>query len=215
MRGMFYQSHPVFHMMRSAALGAVMAAAASGNEERPSWPVVDAANRLLAERALVMPGRDGFVKQPNGRLVQYQLPSKRYVREGKTWRVDLISLRWRQEGDKGWMAWHDARPKYNTWRIGRIRVEVLSSGVNATWEEDNNFRGCTAPKEVEVTHRLTTSDTGVIPTPDDNPSPAGASADVPRKQVFPQQQGRHLHYEPPAGGGIFRRRADGSLEKVK
>lgn len=144
-----------------------MSAAASA-EEKPSWPVIDAANRLIGERALFQPGRDGFVKWPSGRLVQYQLPSKNYRKEGSSWKVELMSVRYRFEEGKGWSEWLDARPKYSAWRIGVIRVDILASGVKATWEEDKNFVGCKPPNDSEVTHRIPPQGTAVKMTPADS-----------------------------------------------
>ena len=188
------------------ALAGAMPAAA---EEKPSWAVIDAADRLIAKHALFMPGRDAFVKRPDGKLVQYELPSKFYHRDGKNWRVNLRSQRWRKEGANGWLAWRDSRPKYTKWRIGVINVMVYDSGVNAQWEDGTSFIGCTAPGEAELTHRLGTEAQGHVSTPLDQ-------GDVPDRRVVPAPRRFEVpaKVKPSPSSGLFRQKADGSVEKI-
>ncbi len=124
--------------------------------DRPSWAVVNAADRLIAKHALFLPARDGFVKDANGTLTQYELPTKKYTKHENGWRVEILSRRWRKRQSKGWTEWKDARPQYNTWRIGVIHVAVLASGVKATWIDNANFARGTAPGEAEVRQKLDT-----------------------------------------------------------
>jgi hypothetical protein len=77
--------------------------------------------------------------------------------------------------------WVDARPKYNRWRIGVIRVDVLASEVTAKWVEDNNFKNCKLPTETEVTHRLTTQGDGLVIQ----------TVDEPSKRTKQGQKGKH------------------------
>jgi hypothetical protein len=125
-------------------------------EERPSWAVTDAVDRLIATNALFLPGRDGFVETPGGTLTQYELPTKNYRKDGKDWQVELLSRRWRKKDQKSWSAWVDARPRQAAWRIGRVRVEVLASGVKASWIEGGNFLGASPPGEAAVMRQLNT-----------------------------------------------------------
>ncbi len=188
------------------ALAGAMPAAA---EEKPSWAVMDAADRLIAKHALFMPGRDGFIKRPDGKLIQFELPSKFYHRDGKNWQVDLLSRRWREEGAKGWLAWHDARPKYSQWKIGVIHVMVYDSGVNAQWADGTSFIGCTAPGEAEVTHRLGTEAQGHVSTPLDQ-----AESPVRREEPTRRRFEAPAKVKPSPSSGLYRRKADGSVEKI-
>lgn len=131
-------------------------AAPSLAQERPSWAITDAVDRLIAKNALFLPGRDGFVKSSDGTLTQYELPSKNYLKDGKCWQVELLSRRWRKKDPTGWSAWNDARPQYGAWKIGMVRVDVLASGVHAAWVDNHNFSGATPPGEAEVMQRLDT-----------------------------------------------------------
>lgn len=149
-------------------------AAPSLAQERPSWAIADAVDRLIAKNALFLPGRDGFVKLSDGTLTQYELPAKNYLKEGKSWQVELLSRRWRKKEPHGWTAWHDARPQYGAWKIGVVRVDVLASGVQATWLDNQNFSGTTAPGEAEVVQRLDTLGQKSIAFPAD----PGGSANV-------------------------------------
>lgn len=175
--------------------------------DRPSWAVIDAADRLIAKNALFMPGGDGFMIQPSGLLVQYERPSKSYSRDGKNWMVEIRSPRWRAEAAKEWQPWNDARPQYDQWRIGVIRVDVLISGVEANWIDNTNFTGRTPPSQTEIMRRLNTL--------------GQASARTPSRQAFRANQGpaseirsHTVRPEPAPQGGIFRKLPDGTLQKV-
>lgn len=106
-----------------------MLPAAAG--ERPSWAIINSANQLIAEHALFMPAGDGFLKAPHDNFIQYHLPEKRYTKQNRSWRVELLSKRWRKYQPGGWGSWNDAQPKHSTWIIGVIEVDVLTSGVRA------------------------------------------------------------------------------------
>lgn len=159
-----FQSCPVNMIFRCLMWMLLSLLSAAAADERPSWAVVAAVDRLIAKHALFLPGGDGFVKHGDGKLAQYELPGKSYSRDGKDWRVEILSQRFRKQGEKGWEAWSDARPKYSKWRIGVIRVEVLASGVAASWIEGDNFIGGTAPSESEVRHRLDTQGQSSVQT---------------------------------------------------
>jgi hypothetical protein len=176
-------------------------------DDRPSWAIIDAADRLIAKNALIMPGGDGFLKQPSGLLIQYERPSKSYSRDGKNWMIEIRSPRWRAEAAKEWQPWNDARPQHDHWRIGVIRVDVLISGVEANWVNNTNFTGRTPPSQSEVMQRLNTL--------------GQVSARTPANQASRTNQGRASEIRRPTGrsepssqGGIFRKLPDGTLQKV-
>lgn len=170
-------------------------------QERPSWAITDAVDRLVAKNALFLPGRDGFLKFPDETLTQYELPSKNYLKDGKGWQVELLSRRWRKKEPQGWTAWNDARPQHGAWRIGVICVDVLASGVKATWVDNLNFSGATAPGEAEVTQKLDTLGQRNIA------SPAGStySSNVNPVQPVESATGQIFSTMPqpsPASGGL-------------
>ena len=176
-------------------------------DDRPSWAIIDAADRLIAKNALFLPGGDGFLKQASGLLIQYERPSKSYSRDGKNWIVEIRSPRWRAEAAKEWLPWNDARPQYDLWRIGVIRVDVLISGVEANWVDNTNFKGRTPPSQSEVMHRLNTMGQASIKTPGNQPS---RTSQGPASEIRPHR----VRSDRSPQGGIYRRLPDGSLEKV-
>ncbi len=176
-------------------------------DDRPSWAIIDAADRLIAKNALFMPGGDGFLKQPSGLLVQYEQPSKSYSRNGKNWMIEIQSRRWREEAAKEWQPWNDARPQYDHWRVGVIRVDVLISGVEASWVDNQNFSGRTPPSQSEVMHRLNTLGQASVRTPDNQ---ASRTKQDPVSEIHPHT----IRSEQSSHGGIFRKLPDGTLQKV-
>ena len=58
-------------------------------------------------------GQGRFCENADGKLTQYELPTKFYHRDGRNWRVNLFSQRWRKEGAKGWLEWR--RFRYDRW----------------------------------------------------------------------------------------------------
>lgn len=170
-------------------------------QERPSWAITDAVDRLIARNALFLPGRDGFVKFSDGTLTQYELPAKNYLKEGKCWQVELLGRRWRKKEPQGWTAWNDARPQYGAWKIGVIRVDVLASGVKAAWVDNHNFIGATAPGEAEVMQKLDTQGQRSVASPDNSTY----SSNVNPVQPVENSTGRIFTVNPqpsPASGGL-------------
>lgn len=141
-------------------------------QERPSWAIIDATDRLIAQNALFLPSRDGFVRLPDGKLVHYELPSKNYIKVGGSWQVEILSRRWRQKEQVGWSQWLDARPQYSTWKIGLIQVDVLTSGVRARWVDNSKFAGGTPPAESEIMRHLDSQGNGVARSPAATAAPA-------------------------------------------
>jgi len=176
-------------------------------DDRPSWAIIDAADRLIAKNALVLPGGDGFLKQPSGLLVQYERPSKSYSRDGKNWMIEIRSPRWRAEAAKEWQPWNPAHPNYDHWRIGVIRVEVLISGVEASWVDNTNFSGRTPPSQSEVMHRLDTLGQASVRAPDIHQPRTNQGA---ASEIRPHT-GRT---EQPTKGGIFKKLPNGTLQKI-
>lgn len=177
-------------------------------DDRPSWAVTDAVNRLIAKNALFLPGGDGFVKSGDGRLFQYEHPEKSYTRnDTKSWQVTLLSRRLRENNGKQWKAW--ALPTGEHWRIGEIRVDVLTSGVNATWADGRNFIGQIAPSQSEVTQKLDTASQGYISKGVMNPvlpTPPDLSAEESRRS--------ERTATPSPDSGMFRKGANGVLQRV-
>ncbi len=176
-------------------------------DDRPSWAIIDAADRLIAKNALFMPGGDGFLKQPSGLLVQYERPSKSYSLHGKNWIVEIRSPRWRAEAAKEWQPWNEARPQYDQWRIGVIRVDVLISGVEASWTDNANFTGRTPPAQSEVMQRLNTLGQARVRTPDNQAPPTNQG---PASETRPHA----VRSEPSSQGGIYRKLPNGTLQKA-
>jgi len=181
--------------------------ASADADDRPSWAIIDAADRLIAENALFMPGGDGFLTQRSGLLVQYERPSKSYSRNGKNWMIEIRSPRWREEAAKGWQPWNDARPRYDHWRIGIIRVDVLISGVKASWVDNANFSGRTPPSRAHVMQRLDTLGQASARTPGNQ---ASRAVQGPTSETRPHA----AHSEQSSQGGIFRKLPDGTLQKI-
>lgn len=176
-------------------------------DDRPSWAIIDAADRLIAKNALFMPGGDGFLRQPSGLLVQYERPSKSYSPDGKNWIIEIRSPRWRAEAAKEWLPWNEARPQYGQWRIGVIRVDVLISGVEASWTDGTNFTGRTPPTQSEVMQRLNTLGQASARTRNNQAPPANQG---PASEMRPHT----ARTEQSPQGGIFRKLPDGTLQKV-
>lgn len=176
--------------------------------ETPSWAVRDAVDKLIAKNALFTPGRDGFLKKPNGKLVQYELPENYYTREGRAWQVEIRSRRWRAEGNDGWLGWISAPPNYDYWNIGSIRIEVLLSGVSAKWINNSNFLNMTAPSQSEVTQHLDNSARGNLT------SPRVADAPLADKSVT-WGTPRTVPDASDPTRGIFKAGPNGTLQKIQ
>jgi hypothetical protein len=176
-------------------------------DDRPSWAIIDAADRLIAKNALFMPGGDGFLKQRSGLLIQYERPSKSYSRDGKNWMIEIRSPRWRAEAAKEWQPWNEARPQYDQWRIGVIRVDVLIRGVEASWVENANFSRRTPPTQSEVMQRLNTLGQASARTRDNQAPPTNQG---PASEMRPHT----ARTEQSPQGGIFRKLPNGTLQKV-
>ncbi len=174
-------------------------------EERPSWAITDAVDRLIATNALFLAGRDGFVRSSDGTLTQYELPAKFYRKVGKDWQVELLSRRWRKKDQKSWLAWVDARPDQPAWRIGLVSVEVLASGVKASWVEGGNFSGAIPPRETTVMQELNTQGQGKVTASGDptfgsvsNATPSSASSIHSTRPAGPIVR----HPSPPWANGL-------------
>jgi hypothetical protein len=181
--------------------------ASADADDRPSWAIIEAADRLIAKNALFMPGGDGFLKQPSGLLIQYERPSKSYSRDGKNWMIEILSPRWRSEAAKEWQPWNDARPRHNHWLIGTIRVDVLTSGVQASWVDNTNFSRRTPPTQAQVMQRLNTLGQASARTPD---NPLSRAVQGPTAETRPHV----VRSEPSSQGGIFRALPNGALQKI-
>ena len=175
-------------------------------QEHPSWAVIDAADRLIAKNALFMPGRDGFLKEADGHLVQYTLPEKSYLPDGKNWRIEIRSKRWRKESEKGWQAWNEARPKFDYWRIGEIYATVGQSGVQVGWTNNNNFRHRKPPTESEVRQHLDTAGQGNVQ--------GSTNQAPPITQHTPEERRSGPAIGSAPNGGIFRQLPNGTLKKL-
>ncbi len=181
--------------------------ASADADDRPSWAIIDAADRLIAKNALFMPGGDGFLKQPSGLLVQYERPSKSYSPDGKNWMIEIRSPRWRAEAAKEWQPWNEARTQQDYWRIGVIRVDVLISGVQASWVDSTNFSGRTPPTQAQVMQRLNTLGQASAITPN---NPLSRAVQGPTSETRPHA----ARSEQSSQGGIFRTLPNGTLQKV-
>ncbi len=181
---------------------------AVGAQDDPSWAVRSAVDELIAKNALFTPGRDGFSKGADGRLAQFELPEKTYTRDGKNWQIEIFCRRWRNAEDIGWQRWNNPSPEAGNLRIGSIRVELLLSGVKASWNDHVYFfEGRTAPSQGEVNRHLDTTALG------------NSSRSTVRQTPFttgptPERQSTAEDAAISSGRGIFRMMPNGQLQQM-
>jgi hypothetical protein len=182
--------------------------------DEPSWAVRDAVDRLLGRYTLMIPGGDWFLLYPNGEIGQYELPAKKYLREGSGWRVEVLTSRSRMFMKGKWGSWKDAGPQYTTWRIATLEVKSpITGGTEASWiEGSGNFERRKAPSESQVRMILSVSGPPKSAPPKSDPV---TPAQDDRKLATDAREATSAPSAPNPEGGIFRVKKDGRLEKIQ
>ena len=178
--------------------------------ETPSWAVINAADKFLGDYVLLRPGRDAYSLKADGRMVQFQLPKKNYVREGSAWTVEFSTNRWREtQGEKNWQRWNETGSPSTAHLISSVRVEVLSSGVKASWAIRSELIGTSAPTEAEVSLR-----SGGASQVSPSPAPPARDIIVNEFGSMPAAEPAPERRAPSPNAGIYRKKADGSVQKI-